>query len=99
MGLFKKKPTLEQLEDRKDYLKVETEVASKEAELAEQKVIIKELKKKYGSGWKSTLGLKGRLDLQTLRSFVGSLQKGAKGLGKATYNPSLSPLPRKNIGR
>ena len=99
MGLFKKKPTLGELEERKDYLEVETEVASQEAELAEKKAIIRELKKKYGSDWKSTLGLRGRLDLQTLRSFVGTLQKGIGGMGKATYNPNLSPLPRKNLKR
>ena len=54
MALFaKKKPSLEELEDRKEYLAVETDVASQEADLAEKKAIVKELQKKYGSNWRS----------------------------------------------
>jgi len=100
MALFaKKKPSLEELEDRKEYLAVETDVASQEADLAEKKAIVKELQKKYGSNWRSTLGLKGKVDLSTLRSFLGGMNKGLKGMGGATYNPNLSPLPRKDLRR
>jgi len=100
MGLFKgKRPSLEELEERKEYLAVETEVASQEADLAEKKAIVKELRRKYGSDWRSTLGLKGRVDLQTLRGFLGGMKRGLKGMGGATYNSNLSPLPGRNLRR
>jgi len=97
--LTKKKPSLEELEEKKEYLAVETEVASQEADLAEKRAIVKELRRKYGSDWRSTLGLKGRLDLQTLRSFLGGMKRGLKGMGSATSNPNLSPLPGRNLRR
>ncbi len=100
MGLFKRKrPTLEELEDRNEYLAVESEVASKEAEVAERKAVVKELKRKYGSDWKSTLGLRGLPSLETLRSFLGGMKKGLQGMGRATSNPNLSPLPGRNLRR
>lgn len=94
-----KKPSLEDLEDQKEYLAVETDVASQEADLAEKRAIVKELKKKYGSGWKNILGLRGKIDLQTLRSILGGMHKGLKSQGGALYNPNLSPLPSKNLRR
>jgi len=94
-----KKPSLEDLEDQKEYLDVKSEVASREAEVAEKEAIVKELKRKYGSGWKNILGLRGRIDLQTLRSVLGGMSKGLKGQGGALYNPNLSPLPGKNLRR
>ena len=97
--LTKRRPTLEELEEKKEYLSVESEVASKEAEVAEKRAIVKELKAKYGSGWRQTLGLKGRLDLQTLRSILGGMKKGLKGIGGAVYNPNLSPFPGRNLRR
>ena len=99
MDLLKKKPTLEELEERKEYLAVETDVASQEADLTEKEAIIKELKRKYGRDWKSILGLGGKLDLSTLRSILGGMSKGLKGQGGALYNPHLSPLPGKNLRR
>jgi len=100
MGLFgKKKETLEELEDRKEYLTIKEEVLSHEASAAEKEAIIKELKRKYGSDWRSVLGLKGKLDLQTLRSFLGGMKRGLKGMGSATYNSNLSPLPGRNLRR
>jgi len=94
MGLFQKK-SIEELEARNELLKVETEVAGREAEIVEKQATIKELKRRYGSGWRSVLGLKGKVDLNTLRSFLSSASKGIKGQGGALYNPKLSPLPRR----
>jgi len=100
MGLLtRKKPSLEELEERKEYLTVESEVASKRAEVAEKEAIIKELRSKYGTNWRNILGLGGRLDLQTLRSVLGQMKKGLVGSRGALYNPNLSPLPNKNLRR
>jgi len=100
MGLFgKKTKSLEELEDRNELLKVESEVVSREAEVAEKEAVIKELRRKYGSGWKNILGLRGKIDLQTLRSFLGGMKRGLKGMGSATYNSNLSPLPGRNLRR
>ena len=93
MPLFKKKPTKDELEERGEYLQAQTEVASREAELAEKEAIKKELKRKYGSSWKSILGLKGKLDLSTLRSILSDMGKGLHKMGSATSNPRLDPRP------
>lgn len=94
MGLFKKKkPSLEELEDRKEYLTVQSEVVSKEAEVAEKEAIIKELKKKYGSGWRNILGLKGVLNLQTLRSVLADSGRGLRKMGSSFISPELGKPP------
>lgn len=100
MGLLtRKKESIEELEDRRDRLVIEEEVTSREAAIAEKKAIVRELKARYGSDWKHILSLGGRLDLQTLRSALVGMKKGLRGMGGATYNPSLSPLPNKNLRR
>lgn len=99
MPVFRRKESIEELEDRRDRLVIEEEVTSREADIAEKEAIIKELKKKYGSGWRHILGLGGILDLQTLRSALVGMKKGLRGMGGATYNPSLNPLPNKNLRR
>ncbi len=96
---FRSKPSLEQLEERKEYLTVENEVVSGEVEIAEKEAIIKELKKKYGSSWKNLLGLKGRLNIQTLRSVLAGPRKGLQSMAGTTYNPGLSPLPGRSLRR
>lgn len=96
MSLFgKRKESVDQLEEKRDRLIIESDIASKEQEIAEREATIKELRKRYGPGWKNILGLKGRVDLSTLRSILDGMKKGLKGKGGALYNPNLSPLPRK----
>jgi hypothetical protein len=58
-------------------LEMEHEIVNQQAEMAERKAIIKEFEKRYGPEWKKMFGLKGWVDLSTLRS----LQKGNTGLG------------------
>lgn len=99
MGILtRKKPSLDELEEKKDYLSVESEVAGKEAEIEEKRQIVNELRKRYGRNWRGTLGLKS-LDLQTLRSVLGGMKRGLVGMGGATPNSYLSPLPGKNLRR
>lgn len=93
------KLSLEDLEDKKEYLIVESEVVSREAEVVEKEAIIKELHKKYGSGWKRLLGLGGQLNIQTLRSVLAGPRKGLQAMSSATYNKSLDPLPPRNLRR
>ena len=100
MSLFpKKKPSLEELEEKKEYLAVETEVASQEVDLAERKATIKLLEKKYGSSWRSILGLKGKLDLSTLRSFLGGAKAGLSKMNRGRPNPNLNPVPGRELRR
>ena len=95
------KPTQEQLEVRNESLILEEEVATREASVAEKKAIVKELRSKYGSDWKRTLGLKGRLSFSDLRHALMSMNQGLKGQygSSALHNPRLSPLPgrRSNV--
>jgi len=107
MSLFKKKPTLSEMEDNLEYLDMEGKVSGKEAEVAERRAIVKKLEQEYGRDWKKTLGIK-REDLATLRSFLGSAKKGLQKSYLNTPKPSgtthlsspgssgrptLSPLP------
>ena len=84
MPLIKK--SIESLEKDSVHLDVENEVMSKRAELAEKEAIIRQLKQQYGRDWKSILGVKGLLDLSSLRSL------SRKPTGSNTNN-SVSVLP------
>jgi len=98
MSLFRRsKPSMEELETRNENLILEEEVVSREASVAEKKAIVKELRDKYGSDWKRTLGLKGRLSFSDLRHALMSMNQGLKGKygNSALHNPRLSPLPRR----
>lgn len=100
MGLLnRKKSSLEDLEDKKEYLTIESEVVSREAEVAEKEAIIKELRDKYGSNWKDILGLRGKLNLQTLRSVLAAPKAGLRGMAGAFGNPNLSSLPPRILRR
>lgn len=79
MGLFHKEPTVEELEDRRDRLVVEEEVSSREAVVEEKRAIVRELRSRYGSGWKQLLGLSGGLDIQSLRSVLVRANRGLVG--------------------
>lgn len=91
MGLFKRKPTLEQLEEEKEYLTTKEEVTTKQAEVAEREAVISELKRKYGKSWAKTLGISKLTDLSTLRSFLVSAKKG---LEKQATTSGSTPLSK-----
>ena len=97
--MFKKKETVDELENRRDRLIIESEVVTREAEIQEKRMIISELKKKYGGGWRKILGAGGHLDLSTLRSFLGSAKSSLSGIGDTTFNPSLDPRPSRGLRR
>ena len=62
--------SIEELEEDLEKYKLKSEIAGSKAEIAERQAIIRDLKSKYGSGWKRILGLKGIPSLETLRGFV-----------------------------
>jgi len=95
MGFFEKKKSIDELEEDGARLTIESDNAGKEAEIAEKRATIKELRKRYGPGWRSVLSLKGKVSLSTLQGFLGDAKRGLQGASRATYNPKLSPLPRR----
>lgn len=73
---FRRRASLEDLEEKRDRVVVEEEIVTKEAEIAERAAVISELKKRYGRSWAKTLGISKFTDLSTLRSFLVSAKKG-----------------------
>jgi len=71
-----KKPTMEELENEKERAIIEEEIMTKRAETAERQAVISELKKKYGGGWMSLLGVNKLTDVSTLRSFLKGSKQG-----------------------
>ena len=57
------------LEEKLDKLKLKNQVAEEELSLREKKIIVSQLKKKYGKGWRQILGSKGK-DSEFLRQFA-----------------------------
>lgn len=78
MGFFSRKKTLAELEEESERLSLEVEVSSKKVDLAEREAVIKEIKKQYGPSWKKILGLKGLVDISTLRSFLTTAKEGLR---------------------
>jgi len=88
---FKAKKTLDELEEEGDRLTIESENASKEADIAERKAVVAELKKRYGPSWARTLGISKWADMSTLRSF---LRGAKKGMEKEVGTVGSTPLSR-----
>ena len=59
---------VEDYEEDLEKLKIRSEIQGAKTELEERKALERELKSKYGSGWKKFLGLKGWLSVPTLKS-------------------------------
>ena len=97
MGLFSKKDSIDTLESEKDRLEIESEVMTKKAEVAEKEAIIAQLKKQYGTNWKSILGI-DKIDLQTLRTFLKQAKKGLEKAGGPRGNPLLNPMSKSVVG-
>ena len=76
MGLFNRTPSLDQLEEKREFVKIESEIASYEQDTAERKAVISELKRTYGGGWRTLLGLGKNTDTSTLKSFLVNSKQG-----------------------
>jgi len=85
---FKKSP--EQMERKLAGLQIEDEVTKKEAEIAEKKAIIAELKKQYGPSWMTIMGVKVIPDLQTLRSMFKGSRRGMREMANSFTGKSSS---------
>lgn len=92
MGLFSKPHNLEKVEKDKAYYKAESEMLQYKSEAEEKKAVIQQLKKEYGPGWKKLLGIGGKEDSSTLKSFLTRFKVKAKDL-HSTGTDKLSPLP------
>lgn len=96
MGLFTHKKDLGELEEERDKMVIEEEIASHKANISEREAAVQELKARYGPKWKATLGLKGIVDLPTLRSFLSDAKKGLEGGGGVSAKPGrIMPSPHK----
>ena len=89
MGFFGS-PSPEKQEHKLEGLKMTNEVVTKEAEIAEKRAVINDLKKRYGNGWMSIMGVKVIPDIATLRGFLSTAQKGGNKMGSSFINPNLS---------
>jgi hypothetical protein len=76
MGLFSKKQTIEELEDERDRSRLKADIAGYQSQEAERQALVKQLKREYGGGWKKLLGVSGRADNSTLRSFLSGAKQG-----------------------
>ncbi len=89
------KPSIEELEDKRDRLEIEEEVVTKETSIAEKKAVISQLKQRYGRNWKGILGAGGSLSLVDLRNLLVQSKKGMRSsmyTGGGSSHP-LNPLP------
>ena len=70
--LNKEEKSVDDYEDDLEKIKIKSEIQGVQTELTERKAIEKELKNKYGAGWKKFLGLKGLISVPTLKSALKS---------------------------
>lgn len=95
MGLFNRKPNPEKMEEKKELLHMETEVASQELELKQKQALIKELESKWGPGWKKILGVNGPLSLENLRGLLKGANSGLRGMaGQSSSGGMSSAFPK-----
>lgn len=84
MGIFKREPSLDQLEEKRERVKVEQDIVTGQAAIAERKAVIKQLERTYGGGWMKLLGVRGNADTSTLKSFLSTskhgMEKATKGM-------------------
>lgn len=80
MGFLSKKATIDELEAENERLGIETQVMDKRSHIAERKAVIKQLEQQYGGGWAKMLGISGKADTSTLRSFLVGSKKGMMGM-------------------
>lgn len=97
MGLFKRDKPVEELDEDLERIKVEDEILTKKAEMAEKEAIISQLKAKYGSGWARILGVNKLTDLTTLRSFLKSTKQGMERATSTSGSPLSTALNPANF--
>ena len=102
MGFFNRKRvrSTEELEEDYERVSMESEVLTREKEVAEKEAAIKELKSRYGPRWRQILGLNKLTDLSTLRSFLKDAKKGMEHATKSGSSPlsqSLNPANFRGI--
>jgi hypothetical protein len=101
MAWGKRRKSVEELEEELDTVKVEDEISSHKAQIAEREAVISQLKKQYGRDWSKTLGVSKLTDTATLKSFLQSANRGMRqqrvgvdrNLVLPRRNPAISPLP------
>ena len=83
MGIFSKDLSQEQLEEKLDKVRIQESIATSEANIAERKAVIAQLKRENGSRWSQLLGVRRNADTSTLKSFLvganSGLRKAARG--------------------
>jgi len=84
------KKTPEQLEREVENLRIEGEVVSGQAQVAEKRAVIRQLEQQYGPRWKKILGLGGLPSLETLRSFLHTANTGMQKKAGSFVNPALT---------
>ena len=73
-----RKKSVDELEEELEHLKLEGEVLSEQASIAERKAIISQLRKQYGTDWKKILGVGSFPSLSTLRGFLKDSRESLK---------------------
>ena len=103
-SLFKREKSLGELDEELDRIKVEDEITTRKAEIAEKEAVIKQLKREYGPGWRKMLNIKSWMDVATLRSFLKGANQGMKKeagrqqVGGGIRNSPLFSLTEKGFG-
>jgi hypothetical protein len=100
MPFLKARPTVEDYDSQVDLETAKGQVLSKQRENAELEAGIKELKSKYGPGWKKILGVGSKTTLQDIQVFLRGAKKGLEKSGGSTQkqNTMLSPIVSSPIG-
>ena len=91
----KRRRPLETLEQELETVRIENEIMSHEAEMAEKRAAIAELKKRYGRNWRSVIGISGRATLSDLRQSLTQMNRGLHEQGNVNQR-KLSPLTLKH---
>ena len=94
MPLFQKKPTVADYDTMQDLETAKGQYLSKKRENEELQAGIKELKEKYGSGWRKILGVGSHFGLEDIKVFLSQSKKGLEKSGSSTkkQNSMLSPI-------
>jgi hypothetical protein len=91
---FQKKPTVEDYDGLQDLETAKGQYLTKKKENEELEAGIKELKQKYGPGWRKILGLGSKVSLADIRVFLQGAKKGLEKSEGSTsrQNQMLSPI-------
>jgi len=90
------KKTPEQLEREVENLRIEGEVVSGQAQVAEKRAVIRQLEQQYGPRWKKILGLGGLPSLETANT--GMQKKAGSFVNPALTKPGSFGYKGKLLG-